>query len=164
MTSTVGLTVPHFINPIFQYIFDCLGFNPMNGNFDFVFQGLNPLWMDSVTLILNGSPQKIIQRGQITAPRRLIDIRISADYSIFQNGASDGHEASVLGLFELCRPSYRGLYAKFSSEKYEECSVPENDKELILMYVQAHFGQQQQCFRLSALDENVNGFFCPIMI
>ena len=59
----------------------------MNGNFNFVFQGLNRLWMVSVTLILNGSQQKIIQRGQITAPRRPIDIRISADYSILENGA-----------------------------------------------------------------------------
>ena len=59
----------------------------MNGNFDFVFQGLNRLWMVSVTLILNGFPQKIVQRGQITAPRRPIGIRISADYSIFENGA-----------------------------------------------------------------------------
>ena len=25
MTATAGLTVPHSINPIFQYIFDCLG-------------------------------------------------------------------------------------------------------------------------------------------
>ena len=61
MTATADLTVPHSINPIFQYIFDCLGFNPINDNFDFVFQ--------------------------ITAPRRPIDIRISADYSIFVNGA-----------------------------------------------------------------------------
>ena len=42
--------------------------------------------MVSVSLILNGSPQKIVQRCQITAPRRLIDIRISADYSIFEKG------------------------------------------------------------------------------
>ena len=87
MTVTAGLTIPHSINPIFQYIFDCLGFNSMNGNFDFVFQGFNRLSMVSVTLILNGSPQKIIQRGQIIASRRPIDIRISADYSIFENGA-----------------------------------------------------------------------------
>ena len=52
-----------------------------------MFQGLNRLWMVSATLILNGSPQKIVQRCQITAPRRSIDIRISADYSIFENGA-----------------------------------------------------------------------------
>ena len=25
MTATTGLTVPHSINPIFLYIFDCLG-------------------------------------------------------------------------------------------------------------------------------------------
>ena len=87
MTATAGLTVPHSINPIFQYIFDYLGFNPINGNLNFVFQGLNRLWMVSVTLILNSSPQKIVQRGQITAPRRPINIRISAVYLIFENGA-----------------------------------------------------------------------------
>ena len=87
MTATAGLTVPHSINLIFQYIFDCLGFNPINGYSDFVFQGHNRLRMVSVTLILNGSPQEIVQWGQITAPRRPIDIRISADYSIFENGA-----------------------------------------------------------------------------
>ena len=27
MTATAGLTVPHSINPIFQFIFDCSGFN-----------------------------------------------------------------------------------------------------------------------------------------
>ena len=87
MIAMAGLTVPHSINPIFQYIFDCLGFNPMNGNFDFVFEGLNRLWMVSVTFILDGSPRKIVQRGQITVPKRSIDIKISADYSIFGNGA-----------------------------------------------------------------------------
>ena len=58
MTFTDRLTVPHLINPIFQYIFDCLGFRPMNDNFNFVFQGLNRLRMASVTLTLNGSPTK----------------------------------------------------------------------------------------------------------
>ena len=87
MTAMASLTVPHSINQIFQYIFDCLGFNSMNSNYHFVFKGLNRLWMVSVTLILNGFPQKIVQRGQTTAPRRPIDIRISSDYSIFKNGA-----------------------------------------------------------------------------
>ena len=87
MTDTAGVAVRLSINPIFQYILDCLAFHPMNGNFDFVFQGLNRLWMVSVTLILNSSPQKIVQRAQITVPRRPIEIRISADYSIFNNGA-----------------------------------------------------------------------------
>ena len=67
---------PYSFNPTFQYIFECVGFNPMNGKFDFVFQGLICLWMVSVTLILNGSPQKIVQRCQITAQRRPIGIRI----------------------------------------------------------------------------------------
>ena len=80
------LSMKH-IKPIFQYIFDSLGFNPMNVNLDFVFQGLNRLWMVSVTLILNGYPQKIVQRAQMTTPSRRIDIRISSDYSIFENGA-----------------------------------------------------------------------------
>ena len=43
--------------------------------------------MVSATLILNSSLQKIVQRGQITAPKRPTDIRISVDYSIFENGA-----------------------------------------------------------------------------
>ena len=50
MIVTAGLIVPHSINPIFQFIFDCSGFNPMNGNFDFVLQGPNLLWMVSVIL------------------------------------------------------------------------------------------------------------------
>ena len=87
MTATAGLTVPHSINSIFQYIFYCLGFNPMNGNFDFVFQGLHRLRMVNVTFILDGPLQNVVQLAQITAPRRPIDIRISADYSIFKNGA-----------------------------------------------------------------------------
>ena len=68
MTATTALTV-------------------QNGNYDFVFYGFNRLWMVSVTVILNVSLQKIVQRGQITATRRPIDIRISADYSILENGA-----------------------------------------------------------------------------
>ena len=80
MTVTVVLTIPQSINLNFQYIFDCLGFSHMNCNFDFVFQGLIRLWMVSITLILNGSPQKIVQRRQITAPRQPIDIRILVDF------------------------------------------------------------------------------------
>ena len=87
MTTRAGFAVPHSIKLIFQCIFDCLGINPMNGNFDFVFQDPNRLWMISVTLILNGFPQKIVHWGEITVPRRPIDIRISAHYSIFENGA-----------------------------------------------------------------------------
>ncbi|KZC15026.1 hypothetical protein WN55_08619, partial [Dufourea novaeangliae] len=79
MTATASLTIPHSISPIFQYIFDCLGLYFVNGNFDFMFQVVNRLWMVSVTLVLNGSPQKKIQRSQIAASRWPIDISISAD-------------------------------------------------------------------------------------
>ena len=40
-----------------------------------------------ITFILNGSLQKIVQRGEVTAPRRPIDIRDWSSYSIFINGA-----------------------------------------------------------------------------
>ena len=43
---------------------------------------------------------------------------------------SGGHDALVLGLFELLTPSYWDLYAKLSSEKCEECLVLGNDDEL----------------------------------
>ena len=46
----------------------------------YMFQGLKRLWIVSVTLILNRFPRKIVQRDQITAPRRPIDIRITAKY------------------------------------------------------------------------------------
>ena len=37
MTSTAGCTIPHSINPIFQYIFHCMGAYFIDGNFDFMF-------------------------------------------------------------------------------------------------------------------------------
>ena len=58
MTFADGLTVRHSIIPIFQNIFDCFGFRPMNENFDFVFQGPSRLWMVSETLTLNAIPTK----------------------------------------------------------------------------------------------------------
>ena len=93
----------------------------MNGNFDFVFQGINRLWVVSVTLILKGSPQKKIQRGQITAPRRPIDISISADYSISKNSAQkiDGYVGCVASGPVLVKPNvtYVILF-KFWKQKF----------------------------------------------
>jgi len=37
-----------------------------------------------VSLILYGTPQKIVQRCQIAAARRPVDIAVSADYAIFE--------------------------------------------------------------------------------
>ena len=61
----------------------------MNGNFGFVFQGLNRLWMVTVTLIHNGSPQKMVQRGQITAPRRPNDQNFGWLFSFPKRCAKD---------------------------------------------------------------------------
>jgi len=77
--------------------------------------------------------------------------------------ASDG-AASILALIELYTPSYRSLYSKFFSKKCVKCSSFENDGELMLMIVQAHSEQQQQCFRLTLLDEHVNELLYPIRI
>ena len=130
MTDTAGLTVRHSINPIFQYIFDSLSFNPMNGDFDFVFQGLNRLWIVKLTLILNGSPQKIVQEGKITAPRRRIDIRISADYSIFVNGAQkiDCYVGCVSSGPVLLKTNIvHVILFNFSKQKFVEHRLINND-------------------------------------
>ena len=74
---------------------------------------------------------------------------------------SDGHAASILALIELCTASFRGLYSKFFSKKCVKCSSFENDGELMLMVVQAHSEQQQQCFRLTLLNEHVNELLYP---
>ena len=110
-------------NRIFQYILDCLGFNPMNGNLNFVFQGLNCLWIVSVTLILNGSPHKIVQRGQITAQRGSIDIGISAVHSIFENGAQkiDFYIGCVSSSPVLLEPYVvHVIFFNFSKKKFVE--------------------------------------------
>ena len=67
-------------------------------------------------------------------------------------------EFVLIGLYTA---SYRGLYSKFFSKKCVKCSSFENG-ELMLMVVQAHSEQQQQCFRLTLLDENE--LFYPIRI
>lgn len=73
MTTMADLTLPYPINPIFQFFFNCLDSDRMNGNFDFVFQEL-------LTKMKN-------QRCHITAPRSPNDIRISDCYSISKNNA-----------------------------------------------------------------------------
>ena len=50
-----------------------------------------------------------------------------------------------------CMSSYQGLYAKFISIMSPKCSIVENDVELMLMALYAHFLPQQQFSRLFAL-------------
>ena len=83
MTATAGLTVPHSIKAIFQYILDCLGFNPMNGNFDFVFQASIVFgWLAyhlSLTALHKKQSKGVksqLRDGQLTSEFRLI-IRFS---------------------------------------------------------------------------------------
>jgi len=56
--------------------------NGPDGVFNLVLLVVNRLWVVGVTLILYGTPQKIVQRGQIAAARRPVDIAVSADYAI----------------------------------------------------------------------------------
>ena len=112
----------------------------MNGYFDFVFQDLNRLWMVSVTLILDGSPQKIVQEGQITALRRPIDNRISADNLIFKNGAQkiDRYVGCVTSGPVLLKPNvvYVILF-NFWKQKFVEhvtvtLAIDRNDGSLLI--------------------------------
>ena len=59
--------------------------------------------------------------------------------------------ASTPQLIELCMASYQGLYAKFVLIISPKCSIIENDGELMLMAIHAHFLPQQQFSRLYAL-------------
>jgi len=76
--------------------------------------------------------------------------------------ASDDHTTSILALIELCTTSPRSLFKILLKEV--KCLSFENDGELMLMVVQAHSEQQQQCFRLILLDEHVNELLYPIRI
>ena len=95
----------------------------MNSNFDFVLQGFNRLWKVSVILILIGSPQKIVQRSQVIAPRCPIEIRIAADYSIFENGAQkiDCCVRCVVTGPVLLKPNVvHVILSKFWKQKFDE--------------------------------------------
>ena len=112
----------------------------MNDNFHYVFQGLNRLWKVSVTLILNGFPQKVVQRGQIIAARRPIDIRISADYLIFENGAQkiDCYIGCVANGSILLKPNvvhvtlFNFLKKKFNEHGIVTLAIDRNGGSLLI--------------------------------
>ena len=56
-----------------------------NGFTNIVLQSSNCLWLVGVTLIFDGTPQVIVQRWQIAAPRWPNDISSAADNAIFKN-------------------------------------------------------------------------------
>ena len=72
---------------------------------------------------LNGSPQKIVQRGQITAPRRRIDIRVLADYLIFEKGVQkiDCYCGCVASGPVLLKPNIiHVIFFNFRKQKFVE--------------------------------------------
>ena len=86
ITATAGHTVPHSINPIFQYIFDCLGYHPMNGNFHFVFQAVctdrihpKKRASDVEYSILDGRPIECRKSEIRRSALRMSNIRYSTD-------------------------------------------------------------------------------------
>ena len=52
---------------------------------EYILESINCLWLVGVTLISDGTPQIIVQRCQIPAPRRPNDISSAADNAIFKN-------------------------------------------------------------------------------
>ena len=96
--------------------------------------------------------------------------RMSFDDPLSEN-ALDGQLASTpesIGLW--CMASYQGLYAKFTLLMSPKCSIVEDDGELMLMALHAHFLLQQHilectlCFWIFTLwftDEDA-GFFRKI--
>jgi len=76
--------------------------------------------MVCVTFILNGSPQKIIQRTS----KRPIDITFSADYLIFKNSEQKiegyGYVVCVTCGTVLLKPNVLHVILNFWNQKYVE--------------------------------------------
>ena len=69
MAASAGHTVAYTIGPIFKHIIDCVQLYFTNGFMNVVLYSVNSLWLVGVTLIFDGTPQIIVQRCQIAAPR-----------------------------------------------------------------------------------------------
>ena len=79
MAASVGHAVAYTIRQIFKYIIDCVQLLFTNG-FTYIV---------AETLILDRTPQIIVQRCQVIAPRWLNDISFAADNTIFKNRAQN---------------------------------------------------------------------------
>lgn len=87
MAASASLAVRHTVGPIFEYILDGMRPYLINCNADIVLEGVNCCWFVRITFVFDGSPQIMVQRCQIAAPRRPNDIRISADDAIIEDSA-----------------------------------------------------------------------------
>ena len=85
MAASAGHAVAYTIGQIFKHVIDCI--SPMAARIlSFI---VNCLWLVSVTLIFDGTPQIIVQRCQIAAPRWPNDISCAADNAVFKNRAQN---------------------------------------------------------------------------
>ena len=89
MAASAGHAVAYVIGPIFKHIIDCIQLYFTNGFTNIVLYSVNCLWRVSVTLIFDNTPQIIVQRCQIAAPRFPNDISSAADNAIFKNKAQN---------------------------------------------------------------------------
>ena len=80
MTASTGRAAAYTIGANFKHIIDCVQLYFTNGFTNIVFQSINCLWLVGVRLIFDGTPQIIVQRYQVSAPRW----PIAADNAIFK--------------------------------------------------------------------------------
>ena len=85
MAVSADHAVAYTIGPIFKHIIDCVQLYFTNGSRIVSFC----LWLVGITLIFDGTPQIILQRFQIAAPRWPNDISYAADNAIFKNRAQN---------------------------------------------------------------------------
>ena len=87
--------VAYTIGAISMHIIDCVQLYFSNGFTNIVPLSVNCLWLVGVTLIFDGTPQIIVQRCQIAAPRWANDISSAADNAIFNNRAQNIECSSI---------------------------------------------------------------------
>ena len=89
MAASAGHAVAYTIGPIFKHIIDCVQLYFTNGFTYIVLKNVNCLWLVGVALIFDGTPQIIVQRWQISAPRWPNNINSAADNAIFKSRAQN---------------------------------------------------------------------------
>ena len=72
-------------DPRNNFFIDCVQLYFIYGFTNIVLYSVNCLWLVAVTLIFDGTPQIIVQRCQIAAPKWPNDISSAADNAIFKN-------------------------------------------------------------------------------
>ena len=85
MAASAVHAVVYTIGPICKHIINCVQLYFTNGFTNIVLQRVNCLWLVSVTLISDGTPQIIVQRCQIAASKWPNDMSSAADNAIFKN-------------------------------------------------------------------------------